>query len=110
MIDAVYRAESRRVLATLTRLLGISSSQVRRCTKPWPRRSSTAPASRLGGEVGRTVTGLLLDRGLPRNERLENTMMVRADIDRTWQIDGCRVSLMTEGVHPYSPVLMLIGI
>ena len=25
-------------------------------------------------------------------------MMVRADIDRTWQIDGCRVSLMTEGL------------
>jgi nucleoside-diphosphate-sugar epimerase len=90
----------------------------------------TGAAGQLGA-VGRTVTGLLLDRGLPvramvrreddraaalqvrefvsihagsgllvtrlaappiaaRNERLEDPMMVRADIDRTWQIDGCR--------------------
>jgi len=52
-------------------------------------------------------------RGLDLNqrpfERLEDTMMGRADIDRTSQIDGRRVSLMTEGVHSYSPVLMLLG-
>jgi hypothetical protein len=45
-----------------------------------------------------------------RSERLEDTMMVRADTDRSWQIDGCRVFLVTEGVHSPSPVLMPIGI
>ena len=56
---------------------------------------------------GLLVTKLAAPPITARNERLKDTMMVRADIDRTWQIDGCRVSLMPEGVHAYSPVLML---
>jgi len=59
---------------------------------------------------GLLITRLAAPPITARNERLEDTMMVRADIDRTWQIDGCRVSLMTEGAHSFSPVLMLIGI
>jgi hypothetical protein len=59
---------------------------------------------------GLLITRLAAPPITARNERPEDTMMVRADIDRTWQIDGCRVSLMTEGVHSYSPILMLIEI
>ena len=46
MMDAVYRAESRRVLTTRIRLLDISNSQRRRGTKPSVRRSHSGRARR----------------------------------------------------------------
>ena len=73
--------------------------------------------SRLPGGSDRTVTGkdYQIDGFLSSNspgDPVSSGGVEREELGNsgTWQIDGCRVSLMTEGVHSYSPVLMLVGI